>query len=88
LNPPSNRASPTAAWQTSVQSVVSNEMSRQPGFQAASLTVPGTTTTLNADGTTYRFTVTASYPFTTLINWVGIPHSFTTTQQTTMRFIR
>jgi Flp pilus assembly protein TadG len=88
LNKPSNMASPTAAWQTSVTTAVSNEMSLQPGFQSSSLTVATVTPVLNTDGTTYRFTVTASYPFTTLINWVGIPHSFTTTQQTTMRFIR
>jgi Flp pilus assembly protein TadG len=89
LNPPSVRASPTAGWQTLVQTAVSNEMKSQPGFQAASLTfVPATTTTLNADLTTYRFTITASYPFTTLVTWPGIPHTFSSTEQTTMRFIR
>jgi hypothetical protein len=71
---------------------VSNEMSLQPGFQSSSLTVPTVTPVLNSDGTTYRFTVAASYPFSTIVSWnlsgYGIPHSFTLSQQVTMRFIR
>ena len=88
LNPPSSMASPTVGWQASVKAAVSAEMSLQPGYASASLTVPTVTPVLNADNTTYRFTVQAAYPFTTLVTWVGIPHTFTPTQQVTMRFIR
>jgi len=92
LNQPASYTSPAAAWQTSIQTAVSNEMSLQPGFQSGSLTVGTVTPVLNADGTTYRFTVTVTYPFTTIVNWTvsgyGIPNSFNLTQQVTMRFIR
>ncbi len=98
LNPPSSFTSPPAAWQTSIQTACgatsnqTGEMSLQPGFQWASLTVPTVVPVLNADGTTYRFTVNASYPFTTIVTWnivsYGIPDSITLSQQVTMRFIR
>jgi Flp pilus assembly protein TadG len=61
MNPPSNMASPSAAWQSQVQQAVTNEMSGQPGFQAGSLTVPSVTPTIETGGT-WRFTVTATYP--------------------------
>jgi hypothetical protein len=87
-----------AGWQTSLQaacgasSTVLGEMSLQPGFQSGSLTVGTVTPVLNADNTSYRFTVTATYPFKTIVNWnvsgYGIPSSFNLTQQVTMRFIR
>jgi len=43
---------------------------------------------LNPDGTTYRFSVTATYPFQTVISYVGIPQSLTLSRTVTMRFIR
>jgi Flp pilus assembly protein TadG len=92
LNQPSNMTTPPTSWQTSIASAVSNEMSQQPGFQSSNLTVGTVTPVLNPDGTTYRFTVTATYPFQTIVNWnlggFGLPHSFNLTQQVTMRFIR
>ena len=92
LNKPSNMTTPPTSWQNSVVTAVSREMSLQPGFQSGSLTVGTVTPVLNADGTTYRFTVNSTYPFQTLINWnvagYGIPHSFNLSQQVTMRFIR
>ncbi len=98
LNPPSNMTTPAASWQTSIQTACGatsgqlGEMTNQPGFESSSLTVPTVTPVLNSDGTTYRFTVSASYPFTTIITWnlsgYGIPNSITLKQQVTMRFIR
>lgn len=87
MNPPSSYTSPPPAWQTSIVTAVSNEMSGQVGFQSGSLTVGTVTPVLNADGT-YRFTVTATYPFQTVISYVGIPHSLTLSRTVTMRFIR
>jgi Flp pilus assembly protein TadG len=89
LNRPANLASPTAAWQTSIQTAVSNEMSLQPGFQSGSLTV-ATVTPVSETGGTWRFTVTATYPFQTMVNWGlgGYGHSFNLTEQVTMRGIR
>ena len=88
INPPSNMAAPPAAWQTSIVTAVSNEMSLQPGFQSGSLMVGTVTPVLNPDGTTYRFSVTATYPFQTVISYVGIPQSLTLSRTVTMRFIR
>ncbi len=100
MNRPASYTSPPAGWQTSIQNAVSNEMF-QENYHATSkssnLTVtPGTppfAVTSNGDTpTTYRFTVKATYPFTTIVTWnvsgYGIPHSFNLTQQVTMHFIR
>jgi Flp pilus assembly protein TadG len=89
LNRPANMAAPAASWQTLVQTQVSNEMSLQPGFASGSLSV-ATVTPVSETGGTYRFTVTASYPFQTMVNWSlgGYSHTTTLTEAVTMRFIR
>jgi Flp pilus assembly protein TadG len=91
MNPPSSYTSPPGGWQTSIQTAVSNEMSQQTGFQSGSLTVSTVTPVSNGDGT-YRFTVTATYPFQTLFNKMGatfgVPSSLTLSQSVTMRFVR
>jgi Flp pilus assembly protein TadG len=97
LNPPSDLSDIPTSWQTSVQTAVSNELSLQPGYQSSSLTftpvkVTPETTYSNTSYSTWRFTVTASYPFTTMVNCglqgYGIPHSMTLSQTVTMRGIR
>jgi Flp pilus assembly protein TadG len=106
MNPPSNMGPAPAAgvaapsgWQASVQNSVSQEMFQEnyhATSKSASLTVGTVTPVLNADNTTYRFTVTASYPFTTIITWnfsvfgttLGIPNSLTLGSSVTTRFIR
>src|SRR5208337_3052059 len=87
INPPSNMASPSAEWQSQVEQAVSNEMSLQPGFQSGSLTVT-VANPVSETGGTWRFTVTATYPFQTVINYLGIPQSLTLSRTVTMRFIR
>jgi Flp pilus assembly protein TadG len=90
-HPPSSMASPTTGWQNQVKQAASDEMSQQPGFQSGSLTVNVATPTSETGGT-WRFTVTTSYPFQTLITWnwhgYGIPHSMTLSRAVTMRGIR
>src|SRR5262245_22686688 len=66
LNPPNNMSSPSAGWQTQKTQTVSDEMSLQPNFQSGSLTV-NTVTPTSETGGTWRFTVTASYPFQTIV---------------------
>jgi len=100
LNPPSSMTDPPASWQTSIQNAVSNEMFQEDYHKTSkstSLTVPAAGSSLtpvsNGDSpTTYRFTITATYPFLTIVTWnvsgYGIPHSMTLAQQVTMRFIR
>jgi Flp pilus assembly protein TadG len=97
VNPPGNSSSPSAAWQNSVKQAAINEMSQQPGFQSSSLQVTLTDSQKNYVETestygTWRFTITASYPFQTLVTWslggYGIPHSMTLARSVTMRGIR
>jgi Flp pilus assembly protein TadG len=97
MNPPGNSASPSSSWQTSVKQAAINEMSQQPGFQSSNLTVTLTDSSGNYVETestygTWRFTVTASYPFNTLVTWnikgYGIPSSMNLTRAVTMRGIR
>ena len=89
MNKPSSLTSPPAAWQTSVRTAVSNEMSLQPGFQSGSLSVSTVPVTIEA-GTpqTWRFTITATYPFQTVIAWPGMPSNLTLGQTITMRGAR
>ena len=96
MNPPGSYTSPAASWTTSIQNEATNEMfqktyvNRPTGF-----TVTVATPTSNGDGT-YRFSVTASYPFQTIVNWnfsmfgttLGIPQNLTLAKTITMRFIR
>jgi Flp pilus assembly protein TadG len=93
MNPPANMASPSAGWQAQVAQAATDEMSQQPGFQSGSLTVTAATpTTDGLTAGTWEFTVSATYPFTTLVTWnvrgYGIPHTMNLTQQVTMRGIR
>jgi Flp pilus assembly protein TadG len=99
MRPPSSYASPPAAWQTAIRNAVSNEMFEENYHatgNSTGLTVAAVTPVLNGDGTTYRFTVTASYPFTTVVTWsismfgtpLGIPQSLTLSKSATMPFIR
>jgi Flp pilus assembly protein TadG len=101
MNKPTDLVNIPSTWQTNVQNRVSGEMFQEDYHatsKSSSLTVNPVTITseTNTYGTTYRFTVTASYPFTTLVNWnfsmfgrtLGIPHSMTLSQTVTMRAIR
>jgi Flp pilus assembly protein TadG len=97
MNPPGSNTSPTTTWQNAVKQVAINEMSQQPGFQQNNLSVTLTDSGGNYVETestygTWRFTVTASYPFNTLVNWhvagYGIPNSMTLARSVTMRGIR
>jgi Flp pilus assembly protein TadG len=91
MNPPGSMTNPSTGWQNQVAQAASDEMSLQPGFQSGSLTTTVATPTSESGGT-WRFTVTSSYPFQTLVNWnvsgYGIPHSVTLTRSVTMRGIR
>lgn len=83
-----------AAWKTAVEQYATREMGTP--FQSASLTfVPapsmteGTTTNSKGqtvpDPTLVWVTVTVSCPFTTIVNWLGIPRNMTITRQVKMR---
>jgi Flp pilus assembly protein TadG len=95
LNPPNNMSSPSTGWQSQNSQTVTSEMSLQPNFQSGSLTVSNVAPTSETGGT-WRFTVTASYPFQTIVNWninfmgntIGIPSNLTLQKSVTMRGIR
>jgi Flp pilus assembly protein TadG len=92
MNPPANVASPSAAWTASVTQAAINEMSQQPGVKSSNITIAiGAVETESPYGT-WRFQVTASYPFQTLVKWgfsgMGIPQSMTLQQTVVLRGIR
>jgi Flp pilus assembly protein TadG len=79
-----------AAWQAGIVQAARDEISPQVGaVNAANLTVTITTST---DNGLQRVQVTASYPFTTVVNWqwtgLGLPSSLTLQQKVEMRLIR
>jgi hypothetical protein len=80
-----------STWQTNLIQAARDEVTPQFGASnAANLTVTPTRTQ-DSDGL-YRIQVTASYPFTTVVNWqwtgMGLPHSMTLQSQVQMRMIR
>ena len=68
-----------------------DEMEQQSGYISGNLTVPDPVVTVDADALR-RVRVTASYRFTTLVNWnwplLRIPNSINMTRQVEMRLIR
>jgi hypothetical protein len=84
-------SSTQTTWQTNLIQAAKDEVTPQFGASnAANLTVTVATTT-DTDGL-HRVQVTASYPFTTVVNWqwtgMGLPHSMTVQSQAQMRMIR
>jgi len=75
-----------ATWQANVQQAVADELNGVPGFNAAQLAV--TTNVVSEAGGLWRVEVQASYPFQTLIPWVGIPQNLTLQRQVVQRGIR
>jgi Flp pilus assembly protein TadG len=92
MNPPADVASPSAAWKASVAQAAINEMSQQPGVKASNITIAVGAISTEAPYGTWRFQVTASYPFQTLVKWgfsgLGIPQSLTLEQTVVLRGIR
>jgi Flp pilus assembly protein TadG len=75
-----------STWQAQVQSAMTAEMQGLQGYSAANLQSTITSTT---DGNgLFVLSVTASYPFTTIVNWPGIPAQVQLSHQVTMRQIR
>jgi Flp pilus assembly protein TadG len=75
-----------SSWQSQVLSAMNAEMSGLQGFSAASFQASCSTAT-DSDGL-YQISVTASYPFTTIVNWPGVPSQIQLTHQVVMRQIR
>jgi Flp pilus assembly protein TadG len=73
-------------WQAQVKQAVVDEMSATYGFDASKLTV--TVSVVYDTPTLWRAQVVASYPFTTIISWPGIPASMTLQRQVAMRMVR
>jgi Flp pilus assembly protein TadG len=75
-----------ASWQTQVLAAAATEMQNLPGYSAANSQTTCTTTT-DSDGL-FQVTVTASYPFTTVVSWPGVPAAVQLSHQVVMRQIR
>ena len=84
-------ASTQSTWNTNVTQAAKDEMTSQVGSgNIGNLTVNVATTT-DSNGAK-RVQVTATYPFTTIVNWqwtgMGIPSSFNMKRKVEMRIIR
>jgi Flp pilus assembly protein TadG len=79
-------ASSQAAWQAAVQQAAIDELSASSAFDTSQLTV--TITTTDDGGGLRRVSVQTTYPFTTLVNWPYIPHTFNLSQTIVMRGLR
>jgi Flp pilus assembly protein TadG len=84
-------SSTQTAWTNNVKAAAVDEISGQySGFSSSNVTVTPNTTR-DANGLR-NVTVTATYQFTTLINWqwtgLGLPHTFNVSQQAEVPLIR
>ena len=73
-------------WQSNIVAAVTSEMQGLQGFSAANLQTSIATTT-DSDGL-FQVTVSASYPFTTVVSWPGVPSQVQLNHRVQMRQIR
>jgi Flp pilus assembly protein TadG len=74
------------SWEAQIRSAIEDEMAGLQGFSATNLQSTYTTTT-DSDGL-FQLKVRASYPFTTIINWPGVPAQVQLSHEIEMRQIR
>ena len=77
-----------SVWATKMKQAVVDEMQSMfdSRFGDSNLTVTSLKT--NETGSYWRIKVTVVFPFQTILNWPGIPHTVNVTQSTEMRGIR
>lgn len=75
-----------AAWTTAITSAVTDELSQSSGFNTNAVTLTATNT-VEASGLS-RVSVQVTYPFSTLVNWPGLPSSINIQQTVVVRCIR
>jgi Flp pilus assembly protein TadG len=84
-------ASTFSTWKANITQAAKDEMTQQVGNGNISNMTVSVTTSQDANGLR-RVQVTASYPFTTIINWrwtgLGLPHTLTLERKVEMRLIR
>jgi Flp pilus assembly protein TadG len=74
------------SWETAIRQVVNQEMLGLSSYQPGQLQV-SITATPDPDGL-YHVTVEVSYPFTTVVNWPGVPSLVSLDHSVTARRIR
>ena len=75
-----------ASWEAAIRQAVSQEMQGMLGYQASELQL-SVTPTPDPDGL-YHVAVQVSYPFTTVVNWPGVPSLVLLNHAVTARRIR
>ena len=75
-----------SSWQSQVIQQADSEMQGSSAVDPSKLTV--TVSTVSGTGNLYWTTVTASYPFTMITKWPGIPQQFNLTHSVTMMRFR
>jgi Flp pilus assembly protein TadG len=74
-------------WTGKIQQAAIDEMTGQTSFQSNQLSVSVNTADDLGNGD-LRVQVSASYPFSTIVTWPGIPRPMTLTRTVSMRHIR
>jgi Flp pilus assembly protein TadG len=85
MTPPS--VANQARWQQNIQDAVRGEMATVARFDSSLLQVEIVQTT-EPDEERSRVRVEVSYPFQTVVPWVGLPHELTLRRAVEMRVIR
>jgi Flp pilus assembly protein TadG len=75
-----------ASWQAAIRQAVNQEMQGLLGYQSSQLQLT-VTATPDPDGL-YHVTVEVGYPFTTVVNWPGVPALVLLDHSVTARRIR
>jgi Flp pilus assembly protein TadG len=75
-----------SSWESQIRSAMVDEMSGWKGFSSADLS-SSYVTTIDSDGL-FQLKVKASYPFTTIIGWPGVPSQLQLSHEVEMRQMR
>src|SRR5262249_53885120 len=81
-----NTTATSSAWQAQVTQAVAAEMSQDPGFGSTKFTA--TAVSVTESNGMWRVEVSATYSFTTLVSWPGIPSNVTLSRTVVLRGIR
>jgi Flp pilus assembly protein TadG len=81
-----NTPATNSAWQAQVTQAVAAEMSQDPGFDSTKFSATALSVTESSG--MWRVEVSATYSFTTLVSWPGIPSNVTLSRTVVLRGIR
>jgi Flp pilus assembly protein TadG len=75
-------------WQDGIRQVAADELTGQTNFNPAQLTIVPPPIREADETDLYKVSITACYPFTTIVNWPGMPSTVTLKRTVVLRAIR